>query len=283
MVSSPSRIGEVLAAGSRRLEAVSDSPRLDAEVLLARAIDMPRSFLYAHPDDELDAGALARFDAGISRRAAGEPLAYISGRREFWSLELLVTPATLVPRPETELLVEQALRYLPRRASVEVLDLGTGSGAIAIALARERPLCRVTATDASEDALAVARENARQLDVTNVEFVAGSWTAPLAGRRFDVIVSNPPYVAAADPALESLAHEPWSALVAGAHGLDAIRVLTADCPAVAADGAVLLVEHGTDQAPAVRALFEQHGWQDARTVTDYAGLPRVTLGERPRN
>jgi len=272
----PLRIDAALEDACRRLAAASDSARLDAELLLARAIDVPRSYLFAHPEDVLDALAVARFEATLARRLAGEPMAYITGRREFWSLDLMVTPATLVPRPETELLVDLALREIPRRAEWEILDLGTGSGAIALALARERPLCRVTATDADRDALAVAAQNARHLQIPNVEFVAGDWTAPVAGRRFQVIVSNPPYVRADDPALDALRREPRAALVGGTDGLDAIRILARDCKPLLGNDGVMLIEHGADQATAVERLLADQGWTDIRCHSDYAGLPRVT-------
>ncbi len=274
------RIAGLLEDASRRLRAVSDAPRLEAEVLLARAIDMPRSFLFAHPDDELDDAAVGRLEATLLRRERGEPMAYISGEREFWSMNLLVTPATLIPRPETELLVEQALAFLPRRAERRVLDLGTGSGAVALALARERPLCRVTATDISREALAVARHNANRLALANIEFVRGRWTEPLTGRRFDVIVSNPPYVRDADPALASLSYEPRLALAAGESGLDAIEEIAAGAVSIAAEDAALLLEHGADQRDAVDAILQTQGWRDLRCVPDYAGHPRVTIARR---
>ncbi|MEQ9561280.1 MAG: peptide chain release factor N(5)-glutamine methyltransferase, partial [Woeseiaceae bacterium] len=182
------------------LEPLSDSPRLDAELLLARALDVPRSYLIAHPEDALDPAASERFTQLVERRAAGEPMAYISGSKEFWSMELMVSPDTLVPRPETELLVERALMLIGRRASQRILDLGTGSGAIALAIARERPLCEIVATDISEAALAIARQNARHLDLANVEFATGNWIEPVAGQQIDIVVSNPPYVRSSDPA-----------------------------------------------------------------------------------
>ena len=209
------RIDTLLQEATRRLADVSDSARLDAEILLAGAIDVSRSYLFAHPEDSLDELAVERFEAALGRRIAGEPLAYIHGVREFWSLELMVTPATLVPRPETELLVDLALREIPCRADWHVLDLGTGSGAIALALARERPLCRITATDISADALAVAQQNARQLELPDIEFLEGDWTVPVRDRSFRVIVSNPPYVREDDDALAALSAEPTAALVAG--------------------------------------------------------------------
>jgi len=274
------RIDAAIAEAVERLSPVSESPRIDAEILLCRSIDVPRAYLFAHPDDELDEAALERFRAVLERRVAGEPMAYITGTREFWSKELLVSPATLVPRPETELLVELALREIPRRATMRILDLGTGSGAIAIALASERPLCEITATDRSPDALAIARENARQLSIPNIRFVEGDWVEPLNGETFDLIVSNPPYVQSDDPALETLAFEPISALVAGPDGLDAIRRLAADCADVLVPGGPLFIEHGAEQAVHVAGLLEAAGWQEIRLHKDLAGLPRVTAARR---
>ena len=270
------RIDALLRTATQRLADVSDSARLDAEILLARAIDVSRSYLFAHPEDLLDELAVERFDTAIERRVAGEPLAYIHGAKEFWSLELMVTPATLVPRPETELLVDLALREIPRRAERQVLDLGTGSGAIALAIAKERPLCRITATDISADALAVARQNARQLELPDIEFLEGDWTTPVAGRTFDVVVSNPPYVRNDDDALATLTAEPVSALVSGSEGLDAISILARDCRAIVEPGGTLLIEHGAEQKEAVAGLLDEHGWLDANCHNDYAGLPRVT-------
>ena len=271
------RIDAAIADAVEQLSKVSDSPRLDAEILLCRSIDVARSYLFAHPDDELDELAAARFLAVLERRRAGEPMAYIMGSKEFWSQELLVSPATLVPRPETELLVDLALREIPRKAEWQILDLGTGSGAIAIAIASERRLCQVTGVDSSEAALAVARENARRLAPGNVTLELGSWVEPVRGRRFEVIVSNPPYVRSDDEALAKLQHEPLSALAAGTDGLDDIRVLAADCGSAIVVGGVLLLEHGADQAADVAGLLEEHGWTDIRCHNDLAGLPRVTV------
>lgn len=274
------RIDAAIAEAVQRLSQASESPRIDAEILLCRSIDVPRAYLFAHPGDELDEAALERFRAVLERRVAGEPMAYITGTREFWSKELLVSPATLVPRPETELLVELALREIPRRGAMRILDLGTGSGAIAIALAGERPLCEITATDRSPDALAIARENARQLSIPNIRFVEGDWIEPLKGETFDLIVSNPPYVRSDDPALVSLAFEPTSALAAGPDGLDAIRRLAADCGDVLVPGGPLFIEHGAEQADDVAGLLEAAGWQEIRLHRDLAGLPRVTAARR---
>jgi len=274
------RLDAAIAVATERLSHISDSPRLDAEILLCRTIDMPRSYLFAHPEDELDELTEERFDGVLERRIGGEPMAYIVGTKEFWSHELQVSPATLVPRPETELLVELALREIPRKAEWQVLDLGTGSGAIAIAIAGERRMCEVTAVDISEDALAVARENVRTLALGNVELAHGSWIEPVRDRCFNVIVSNPPYVRSDDKALFKLQHEPQSALAAGLDGLDAIRTLAAECGAILAEDGVLLMEHGAEQPEAVAELLEEHGWSDICCHNDLAGLPRVTVARQ---
>jgi release factor glutamine methyltransferase len=269
-------IENALSEATARLGGASESARLDAELLLARAIDMPRSFLFAHPEDTLDEGALQRFARSLGRRMNGEPMAYITGIKEFWSMELTVSPATLVPRPETELLVDIALRDIPRKAEWQVLDLGTGSGAIALAIARERSLCQVTAVDISADALAVARENANQLTIGNIDFLEGDWTKPVAERKFRIIVSNPPYVSSSDEALDKLSAEPLSALAAGEDGLDAISKIARDCPAIIEDEGVLVLEHGAEQRDQVAEILLSYGWQRIQCYDDYSGLPRVT-------
>ncbi len=274
-------ISEFLETVANRLAGVSESPRLDAEILLGRAIDMPRSYLFAHPEDVPDEAAIARFQGTVQRRINGEPMAYIMGVREFWSMELMVTPATLVPRPETEILVDRALGQIPRKAEYRVLDLGTGSGAIALAIARERPLCQVVAIDISVDALAVAAQNARHLDLDTIEFRHGDWTDPVRSETFELVVSNPPYVADEDPALNALRHEPASALAAGADGLDAIRTLAERCLDVMSAGATLMIEHGADQEAEVRGILAAHEWVEIECHKDYAGLPRVTAARSP--
>jgi len=269
------RLDAAIADATTRLTDSSDSPRLDAEILLCQTIDMPRSYLFAHPEDELDDLTKDRFETLLRRRINGEPMSYITGTKEFWSHELLVSPATLVPRPETELLVELALREIPRKAEWQILDLGTGSGAIAISIAAERVLSTVTATDISPDALAIAAENVRQADLANVSCIVGSWTEPVAGQRFDIIVSNPPYVREGDEALQNLRHEPLSALASGADGLDDIRVLATDCGAILAADGWLMLEHGADQQTEVADILGTAGWVEIACHNDLAGKPRV--------
>ncbi len=274
------RLDAAIADATDRLRDVSESPRLDAEILLCRTINMPRAYLFAHPEDTLDELTIDRFEDVLGRREAGMPMAYIMGVKEFWSHELAVSPATLVPRPETEILVNLAICEIPGDAKWQVLDLGTGSGAIAIAIACERRMCEVTAVDISEEALTVARENARLLAPGNVTCLQGDWTEPVRGREFDLIVSNPPYVRADDEALAKLQHEPQSALVAGEDGLDAIRVLAVDCADVLTEGGALMIEHGADQADDTAALLARYGWSDVTCHNDLAGLPRVTVARR---
>ncbi len=276
-------IGAAIRQAAGRLEAASDSPALDAEVLLAFTLDRPRSWLLTHKREAFDADAARRFDALIVRRAEGHPVAYLIGMREFWSRPFRVTPDTLVPRPETEHLVEAALARLRPGRGCEIADLGTGSGIIALTLALELPDCRVTATDISGAALAVARDNAARLGVTNIDFHSGDWFAGLDGRVFDLIASNPPYVASRDPRLEEgdLRHEPSIALAAGATGLEAIRDLVVQAHDHLAPGGWLILEHGYDQADAVAALFTDHGYVDTESLRDFAGHPRVAAARQP--
>jgi release factor glutamine methyltransferase len=252
----------------------------DAALLLAHVLQRPRAWLLAHGDAEVPADAARRFETLLARRADGEPVAYLTGRRGFWTFELQVGPATLVPRPETERLVELALERLPAGRASAIADLGTGSGAIALALALERPQARVVATDASADALAVARANAASLGIANIEFLEGDWFAPLAGRRFDLVASNPPYIALGDPHLGmgDLRHEPASALASGRDGLDAIRTIARDAPTHLVPGGWVLLEHGWTQGEAVRALLAAAGFAGVLTAQDLEGRDRVTLG-----
>jgi len=269
---------QLLKDAATRLGGRSDSPRADAEILLAHVLGSTRAALLACDEQAVPDESRARFDQLLLRRARGEPVAYLTGVRSFWSLELEVTPDVLVPRPETELLVEWGLHCLetPSRA----VDLGTGSGAIALALAKERPAVEMLATDVSAPALAIARANAARLGLRNVEFRHGDLFGPLAGSAFDLIVSNPPYVAEGDPHLADLKFEPAIALTSGADGLDALRTIVAGAPGHLRSGGWLLVEHGATQGPAVRELFGAAGFGAIETRRDLAGLERATGGKK---
>jgi release factor glutamine methyltransferase len=271
------RLDHLLRDAASRIDAA------DAAVLLAHAVGHPRSWLYAHGGDDVDAATADAFAALLARRASGEPVAYLTGRRGFWRFDLAVTPDTLIPRPETELLVELALARLPPGRALRIADLGTGSGAIALALAHERPRARVVATEASAAALEVARGNADALRIGNVAFRHGDWLAPLAGERFDLIAGNPPYIAAGDPHLGEgdLRFEPGVALASGSDGLDAIRTIVRDVPAHLVLGGWLLLEHGWEQGAAVRALLQRAGFVDISTERDLEARDRVTLGRIP--
>jgi release factor glutamine methyltransferase len=264
-----------LAAATQQL-----GERTDAELLLLHVLRQPRSWLFAHVDDELDTDVQTAYAALLERRVWGEPMAYITGHRGFWSLELEVTPATLIPRPETELLVEQALQRLPPDTACRVADLGTGSGAVALAIARERPCAQVIATDTSVAALAVATRNAQVHAIGNVAFLHGDWLAPLAGQRFELIASNPPYIEAADPHLAQgdLRFEPASALASGDDGLDDIRRIVRDARTCLHPGGWLLFEHGWNQGVAVRALLADAGYVDVFTAQDLEQRDRVSGG-----
>jgi len=273
-------VRDLLAAATKKLGGVE--ARIDAELLLAHVLNVSRAWLYAWPEHAPDARQREAFEQQVVARQRGEPVAYLTGHREFWSLDLEVTPAVLIPRPETELLVECALERIPRDRPMRVADLGTGSGAIALAIARERPLARVLATDASDAALDVARRNAARLGIDNATFAQGDWCAALTDGRFDLIASNPPYIASADAHLETgdLRREPRMALVSGLDGLDAIRRIVADAPAHLAAEGWLLLEHGWDQAARIRALFESHAYADVSSIRDAAGHERVTLARK---
>ena len=267
-----SRIDAVLRDARTRVE------HADAELLLAHVLGKSRSWLYAHGDDLLADADAMQYATLLDRRVAGEPLAYLTGRKGFWRFELQVTPDTLIPRPETELLVELALAHLPRDRPVRVADLGTGSGAIALAIAYERPNAHVVAVDASVAALDVARANAHALRLANVEFRHGDWCDAFAGETFDVIASNPPYIALGDLHLDALRFEPASALSSGHDGLDAIRAILRDAADHLAPGGALLVEHGYRQGAKVRALFDAARLRDVETAHDVERRERVTSG-----
>ncbi|MCG6869027.1 MAG: peptide chain release factor N(5)-glutamine methyltransferase [Gammaproteobacteria bacterium] len=273
-------LGDLLREASRILEQCSGSARLDAELLLSEAAGGDRTLLYAHSDRIPTAAQRERFEQLILRRRRGEPIAYLLGRREFWSLTLAVGPGVLIPRPETELLVERTLAREPG-GRARVLDLGTGSGAIALALAIERPDWKITATDVDAETLRTANDNMKRLGAINVNLKQGDWFGAVAGERFDLVVGNPPYVEAGDPHLESLKYEPRQALVSGGDGLRDIRRIVSQAPDYLAGG-WLLLEHGATQGDAVRALFVERGFSGVGTLKDPAGHDRVTEGRWPR-
>lgn len=266
----------VLNAARSRL---SDS--YEADYLLAHALQRSGAWIMAHLDDPLEAALQHAFETAVQRRLEGTPVAYITGHRGFWTLDLEVSPATLIPRPDTETLVEAALERIPVGTPQRLADLGTGSGAIALALAIERPEAEVWAVDCSAEALEVARRNARRHGLDRVLFRQGDWLSPLQG-SFDLIASNPPYIESSDPHLQrgDLRFEPAAALASGRDGLDAIRQLVAGSGRLLRPGGWLLLEHGWRQGPAVRSLLLSHGWSDAETLRDLEGRDRVTLGRR---
>lgn len=255
--------------------------RLDAELLLAFCLVKSRAWLFTWPEHQLDADQYHHFQRLMKRRSAGEPVAYLTGTREFWSLPIRVNASTLIPRPDTETLVEAVLARIPAKAAA-VADLGTGSGAIALALAHERPQWQVTAIDREPEAIALARSNAEALGLT-IRIEQGDWCEPLADNSQDAIVSNPPYIDAADPHLNEgdVRFEPRSALVAAEQGMAAIRRIAEQAPAVLRKSGWLFVEHGWRQGEAVRLLFSSSGYSDVETLSDLAGNDRITLGRRP--
>lgn len=264
----------------RRALAQAGLAPIDAQVLLAHVLARDRAWLVAHAADPLAADQVHAFFTLARRRREGEPVAYLTGIREFFGLPLAVDRSVLIPRPETETLVECALRKLPPDRPLRVLDAGTGSGAIALALAHERPRTTVVATDSSIDALAVARGNAMRFRLSNVEWLHSDWFDALGAARFDAIVSNPPYVALCDPHLAEgdVRFEPSQALASGPDGLDALRVIVAGARNHLVAGGWLAVEHGYDQAAAVRGLFQQAGFGELESLRDLSGIPRVAVG-----
>lgn len=263
----------------------SESPKLDAEILLANCLKKTRSFLYAYPEKGLDKALLERFNNMLQQRQQGIPIAYITGEREFWSLPLNVSQATLIPRPETELLVEHALRLLQHRSQAFVLDLGTGSGAIALALAKEQPKWQLTASDISLAALDIAANNARNLKINNVTFLHSRWFSHITAPPFDLIISNPPYIAEQDPHLSTgdIQFEPRQALVSGIDGLDDIRHIAAHSHAFLMAGGWLLLEHGYNQGEAVKTILNHNGYDAIQCFPDWQGHLRVTAGQRKKD
>jgi len=274
-------IRALIEEGAARLKRAADDPRREAELLLAAALRRSRAWLLAHPEERiLDCDATDRYESHVTRRATGEPVAYILGEKEFWSLPLAVTRDVLVPRAETELVVERALAHLPAGESRRVLDLGTGSGAIALAIAHDRPACRVLGTDVSDAAVALAASNARHLGLRNADFEAGTWYEPAAAQRFDMIASNPPYVADGDPevAWQVRLHEPPRAVYAGPTGFEALQTVVAGAPGRLAAGGWLVLEHGATQGATVRELLRATGLAEVATFRDAAGHERCSEG-----
>ena len=261
------------------LQAVPAKLRIDADVLLAHVLSVNRTYLYAYPEKELSQQQISQFKQRWQQRRQGKPLAYIIGEKEFWGLTLKVTPSTLIPRPETELVVSEMLARLPAEKTLSIADLGTGSGAIALALASERKHWQIMATDISQEALNVAQENAKRLGITNVKFLQGQWCAALGNNQFHSIVSNPPYIAETDVHLNqaSLQAEPQIALRAGQDGLAALSMIIKQAPRYLWPGGSVFVEHGFDQGQAVRTLFSQYEYQHSETKHDLAGNDRLTV------
>ena len=273
-------MSELTVAQALTLARTQGVDRLDAQMLLCALLNQPRSWLMGHDTDPLPSAIAPRFAELITRRAAGEPVAYLLGDKEFYGLNLRVAPGVLVPRPDTETLVDWALDVLPAEAPTRVLDLGTGSGAIALAIRSRRPHASVTAVDASPDALTIASDNARQLHLP-LELLAGSWFEPLGTRQFELIASNPPYIAEGDPHLPALRFEPIQALTAGPDGLDDLRRIVAEAPEHLVPGGWLLLEHGYDQAEPVALALECRGFVEVSLRRDLGGQPRVSGGRWP--
>lgn len=279
----PPTIEQVLRQATHQLAATSPSPRLDTEVLFLHITGYTRATLITHAQNTFPPELEEKLNDLICRRARGEPIAYLVGKREFWSMELKVTPDVLIPRPETELLVEQVLQLVPLDAAWTIADLGTGSGALALAIAKERPRCGLIATDSSQAALAVAISNARYHGLANIEFFQGDWLTPVAGVIFDIIVSNPPYVRIDDPHLVNgdVRFEPRLALVAGPLGLTAIQTIIVSAGDSLKPNGWLYLEHGYDQAATVRSLLDKHGYNAIASYRDLAGHERITAGRWP--
>ena len=279
-----SSLQDILRNDSKQLEAALDidpgSARIEVQCLLQAVLQVNRAWLLAHPEHSLDADRHARYMALFERRLAGEPIAYLLGEREFYGLTFKVLPATLIPRPETELLVDLALQRIPQHGMCRVLDLGTGSGAIALSIAHARPDAEVVAVDASPAALEVAQLNAQRLNLGNVRLLRSDWFSALRGERFDMIVSNPPYIAAGDVHLAQgdVRFEPRAALVSGTDGLDDIRHICAQAKAHLRPKGWLIFEHGYDQAARVRALLQQSGLEEIFSARDLSGIERVSGG-----
>jgi release factor glutamine methyltransferase len=274
-----------IIASLLRSAVLPDSPtaRLDVELLLAAALGKPRSFLHTWPERIVSSEAANIFEAYLRRRRTGEPVAYILGLQGFWNIDLEVATHTLIPRPETEMLVETALELLPGAIPHRLLDLGTGTGAIALSLAKERPQWTITAVDRVDEAVDLAERNRQRLNLDNAAVMKSHWFSALERQRFDLIISNPPYIASGDPHLAKgdVRFEPSSALVAGIDGMDDLRVIVAEATAHLEPGGWLLLEHGYDQGAAVRDLLNGHGFEQIQTRRDLGDNERITFGHVP--
>lgn len=282
------QIIEHLIVATKQLEKTSDSPRLDAEVLLAHSLNKNRTWLITWSDNKLTEPEIQNFETLLMRREEGEPVAHITGSREFWSLDLQVSKDTLIPRPETELMIEKILEQYTQTSDIKVLDLGTGSGAIALALASERPGWEITATDKSAAALEIAKQNAQQLNLNNINFIHGNWFEPFENpssedQFFDIIASNPPYIPDQDPHLlqGDVRFEPMSALASGEDGLNDIRLICQQAPKHLKPEAMLIIEHGFDQMMELHDIFMHSGYKNIRQYNDLAGNPRLSTGIKP--
>jgi len=276
-------LNDAIVAATAQLKNSSPTPALDAQVLLAHSLGHDRTYIIAHARNELDPGTQKRFEQLVAKRLDGTPVAYLTGQQEFWSLPITVTVDTLIPRPETELLVELALENIPGEKEFLVADIGTGSGAIAFAIASERKNSKVIASDSSAKAIEVAKRNASRLELDNVEFIKGTTFDPLANKKFNLIVSNPPYVPENDPHLSrgDIRFEPRSALAAGHDGLAVIKQIVEQAKDYLVPQGWLMIEHGYDQESAVEKLFERAGFEEIECYRDLAGQPRVTIGRHP--
>jgi release factor glutamine methyltransferase len=279
-------IKALLTEASGSLQTISDSALLDSEILLSLALNANRSYLRAWPDRPVEAEQLKRFLLLLQERQKGTPIAYITGVREFWSREFYVTPDVLIPRPDTELLIDLCLKLMPAdKPTVKIIDLGTGSGNIAITLAAERPNAEVWASDSSPAALLIAQRNAKKHTIYNIRFYLSDWFASIPENQFNLIVSNPPYIAPQDAHLKQgdLRFEPHSALSANEHGLEAIKNIADAARHYLEPGGHLLIEHGYNQEQSVRLIFEDFNYQNVFNYTDLSGQPRVTYGQKPQS
>ncbi len=274
------QIAKALKQAREKLS-TSDSARLDTEILLCSVLKCDRTSLYTYPERELSNSDTESFNKLISLRSEGHPVAHLTKKKEFWSLSFHVNQETLIPRPETELLVETSLKYIPTNSTAEILDLGTGTGAIAIAIASERPLANITATDINEDTLKIAQMNAATHNINNIHFEHANWFEITNIDTYDLVVSNPPYICIDDPQLKlgDVQFEPVSALASGKYGLDDLRIIIQEsCNHLNPNG-WLMVEHGYNQGKVIRQLFIDNGFTSTSTIKDYSGLERVSIGQ----